>query len=181
MATEKTAAKPAKKPSAKTAKPVVLITDSSVLGALIKSIAGRSKALDADLHKAALACVHFAFENNAASAEQLLAALGKSTRKNALKLWLFEHAPLMVKDNGAFGIDQDKRKDGWTTQAEAIARPFWLANVAEGGGAPDPVDAMIMVREFLAKLRRMDKAGKFTKESASVIGKIEKVAPAISV
>lgn len=151
-------------------------TESTKLSTLIKSIATRGKKLDQDLHIAACSALFHAYEHkNASFAQSLLEALNKSARKNALKVWLLDFGPFLIKEDGNWGMNAEKQKQGWLLRADAESTPFWQYTTEPEVA---PINAMELVSKLIAKLNKAKENGKLDSESATVLERLQKVAPA---
>jgi hypothetical protein len=152
-----------------------LVTDSKLLGVLIKSLAGRGKKYDADLHLAAMSSLFHAYEHKStAHTESLILACAKSTRVGALKTWLMDFGCYLVKeDKKTLGIDLAKHAKGFN-QVTAGATPFY-AYTKEVQPA-SPLIAMDMLK---AMIKRLESAKDLDADSLSVLGKLKLVVPSI--
>lgn len=121
-----TAAKKDKAP--KVSKAFALINGAAEIGKAITSIAGRSAKLDADIHRTAVSVIiHSAKHNDPDVAKRLVAALGKSARKQALIAWIVNYGAFALDDMGE--LVYVKERAAQVTSEEnvhaAIAEPFW--------------------------------------------------------
>ncbi len=158
---------------------VTIETDGKALGKLIKSIQGRGKALDKDLHKAAVSVLFHAFEHrNLATMQQLLEAMPESGRKGALRKWLFDLAPVMMKDKN-FGLDADRLKDRAANMEYATATPFWKHTPDKDDAAV--VDAGAMLANLLTKLGKLNAQGKLLAHDQDLVEKLTALSKAAAV
>lgn len=158
---------------------ISIITDESVLKALVKSIGVRGKALDKDIHRAAVSALAHGFEHKSTGiAESLMAAMPSIARKNALKVYLMDLGCFLVKEDGkTLGIDSEKRKAGFVHRELALA-------TAPGKYSPEPeaispLVAMDMVRKLVERLTKAKENGKLDADSISVLEKLSQVAPSV--
>jgi hypothetical protein len=160
-------------------KEFAIITDNGTLTKLIVSIKGRGKALDKDMHTAAVSALFHGFEyKSTAHAESLLASLPASARKNALKVWFMDLGCFLVKEDGkTLGIDKVKHSAGWINKETAISTPFY--KYSEEPAVPSPLDAMELVRALIKKLNAAKGKGELDADSSSVLDKLLVVAPAV--
>lgn len=115
----------AKANTPKAVKPVALklLTGAEAINTLIQSIAKRGKAMDKDIHIAAVSSlVHADKHGDITLANKLIDALPSSSRKNALRDWYIAF--------GKFRYNDEAKKLGYNgdavTQTDtAIATPFW--------------------------------------------------------
>jgi len=157
----------------------IIISDSTELSKLIKSIASRGKGLDKDIHRAAVSALSHGFEHGStAHAETLLAAMPKSARGKALHLYLMELGCFMVKEDGkTLGINKEKRSAGFVLKATALSTPFW--EYTKEVTPPSPVEAMELVRNLIKRLQKAKGEGML--DDSSVLDKLMQVAPAVIV
>lgn len=155
----------------------IIISDSTVLSKLIKSIATRGRGLDKDIHIAAVSALAHGFEHGStAHAETLMAAMPKSARGKALQVYLMDLGCFMVKEDGkTLGINKDKRTAGFTTKAQALSTPFW--EYTKDIAPPSPVEAMELVRNLIKRLQKAHGEGLL--DDSSVLDKLLQVAPAV--
>lgn len=158
-----------------------VITDGIALNTLIKSIGGRGKLLDRDIHRAAVSALWHGFQHKStAHAEMLLGAMPQVSRKNALRAWLLDMGCFMVKDDGkTLGINKEVHAAGFKLEQEAIDTPFWKYTAEPEVLAQ--VDAMELVRKLVTKLTKAKESGKLDAASETVLEKLAKVAPALEV
>ncbi len=101
------------------------------LTAAIKSIKTRSETLDKDIHKAAVSSIaHFMEHGNCTAMTQLVEAVGKAARKEALTFWFREHANVrwqrVEKGSDEFHfVKGNKELDEKALLEQAIDTPFW--------------------------------------------------------
>lgn len=159
-------------------KPVKLI-EGAELAKLIKSIANRGKILDADLHRAAMSCLHQAEKHgNITPALDLLNALPKSGRRAALLVWFEAHGKFAR--NGGEG-SKDKplvfAKDGITLMEEANKKPFYVYT-KEVDPAPYTMDSVRSdIARILAKAKKAHTAGKLATPEYEAICKLQSAVP----
>lgn len=154
-----------------------IITDNTELSKLIKSIDVRGKGIDKDLHRAAVsALAHGFMHGSTAHAESFLAAMPKSSRAKALRVYLLDMGCFLVKEDGkTLGINKDLKAAGFVKEAEAIATPFY--EYTKEVQAPSQVAAMDMVRNLIKRLESANSKGLL--DDSSVLSKLRAVAPAI--
>lgn len=154
-----------------------LVTEGTKLNTLIKSIGTRSKTLDRDIHIAGLSALWHGFEHKSTGyAEELLKAMGKSSRKNALRAWLLDMGCFMVKDDGkTLGIDKERHSAGWAMQTRATETPFWEHN--KEPEVLTQVDAMEAVRKLIERLSRAQSKGQLDSVGVEVLAKVKQLAP----
>lgn len=155
-----------------------IVTDKAQLSALIKSIGTRGRSLDKAIHQAAVSALWHGFQHKSTGyAENLLAEMGKSSRKNALRAWLLDMGCFMVKEDGkTLGIDATARAAGFD-EARAIDTPFWDYN--KEPEVMTKLDAMEAVRKLVKRLTKAKEDGLLDAEGLDVLAKVAQVAPSV--
>lgn len=118
---------------------VVGAMDAQAVEKLISSIGNRGQKLQADMHKAACACLnHAALHNDPTLLNRLVLAMPKSSRRNSLLAWAMKFGNVALNDDKATKAERplvylrEKKAEVFA----AIDAPFWeLKNVKEGGDA----------------------------------------------
>lgn len=172
--TETKAVKPATKAVKKIT--VTVLTGTDAINAAITSIAKRGKALDKDIHAAAVSTmVHADKHGDVTLANKLIEALPSTARKNALRYWFIAF--------GRFTYNTEGKTLGYnhaaTTQtAKATQTPFWQfkpeaeyvpfnavqalesllkrATKAVDNGDAVPTDFTVTVSDLIAKYNKKD-------------------------
>lgn len=152
---------------------------SAELNAVIASIARRGKQLDKDMHNAAVSALHQAHvHKNASPAMKLLDAMPASARKGALRKWLFDFGPFVMKeDNKTMGVDATGVKPWAEVEAQVKSLPFWKHTADKD--EVQFIDAMEAVRGLIARLTKAKQNGKLKPEDEAVLTKLGTVAPAV--
>lgn len=101
-----------------------IIQNKGELNQAIRNILHTGRALDEQIHQAAVSALWHAREyGDPGFFERLCEAMPKGSRVEGLKFWAKAHSPLTVKENGRWGIKKAS-PEAWKIQA-AIAKPFW--------------------------------------------------------
>jgi hypothetical protein len=121
--------------------------DKDKVGSLIKSIAGRSKTLDIDIHAAAIGALHTAaIHGDTSIAERITNALGKAARAKTLAAWFAHYSNVRLTFDKKLGhftgklCVADERMDEVALMdkaALALTRPFWDVEEKVQAGAFD--------------------------------------------
>ena len=104
-----------------------VLIEPKKIDAAIASIAERSQILDFDIHVTAVQCLlHAEKHNDPRKMDNLLKALGKAHRAEALKVWVGEFSPIAWNGDGRVGIyPKTSKKYKPFLIAQADATPFW--------------------------------------------------------
>lgn len=104
-----------------------VLIEPKKIDAAIKSIGQRSKLLDLDIHSTAIQCLlHAEKHGDPRKMDNLLKALGKAHRAEALKVWVGEFSPIAWNGDGVVGIHPKTSKKFKPFAVEAAdATPFW--------------------------------------------------------
>jgi len=169
--TDKKATKPAVKAAPK-AKAFTIIKDQKDLNKAIASIGNRSQKLDADIHQAAVSVVwHSATHNDPDVAKRLLAALGKTMRKQAMLAWLCNYGAFSTNEAGELVYVKERAAQA-VSEANieaATAEPFW-------DFAPEPKYVQFDLEKAIAALLKKAESALAKTEQDSALVQPDKLA-----
>lgn len=133
---------------------IKLITDASALKTEIKAIGAAVSKLESRIHVAAVSClVHAEKHGDVTLMQSLIAALGKSQRRNALLAWCVNYGTFALSEDGKSVVYLKREADAKGAEAE----PFWEF-------MPEPAyvqfDVAGELQKLLTKARKAAKSDK---------------------
>lgn len=156
-----------KKETASTVKRLVLLAGTAVIQGRIASIQKRAAKLDQEIHLVAVSClVHAAEHGDVTLMQNLVGALGRSTRKQALIGWSINYGPFKLEDKtGALVYDRSKRAQAMEESNLIAAEqgPFWDF-ISE-----KPYAQFDLSKAIAALLRKADHALQSPEQDASLV------------
>lgn len=122
-------------------------TQLKLINKNIASIAVKGKALDDLIHTTAVMCIDYAKDhnNNFDPMTNLVKAINKASRKEALIFWFKTFAPCILSKEGNFKLDKSKTANAYDSQA-ASKKPFWDLT-------KEKVEANLKIENFVKSLK----------------------------
>lgn len=136
-----------------------LITDAGKIQVMIDSIGTRYKSLDHDVQRAACSIVAHVNEHYEVSlVNNLIGALGKGVRVNALREWFDTHCACLFDEEAQVFVQAKKEDNVPPSKMELVlaAKP-WYDHKAEAKFVP--VDAEALVKAAIKKITKALESG----------------------
>lgn len=125
----------------------IIDTQLKLINKNIANIAVKGKALDDLIHTTAVMCIDYAknHNNNFDPMTNLVKAINKASRKEALIFWFKTFAPCILSKEGNFKLDKSSTANKFDSEG-ASKKPFWDLS-------KEKVESNLKIENFVKSLR----------------------------